>query len=157
MLSLLHHYDVRKRNHITMSPQSQYVAGLYRDVNLTKNRCRHNIGFPQGLYKSFSFINSSAQIQLELEILRNSSAIFSGSHRRCSVKILFSKEFVILKGKHLCGGIFFIKVAGLQASNCFKKGVSTQIFSYEYQEIYKSTYFEEHLQTIIFAFLEIVV
>ena len=31
-----------------MSPQSQYVIGLYRDVNPTKNRCRHNIGCPLG-------------------------------------------------------------------------------------------------------------
>ena len=111
-----------------MSPQSQYVVSLYRNANLTKNQCRHNIGFPQGLHKSFFFINSLAQIQLELEILRNSSAIFGGSHRRCSVKILFSKEFVILKGKHSCGGIFFIKFAGLQASDCFKKGSQHRYF-----------------------------
>ena len=26
-----------------MSPRSQYVIGLYRDVNPTKNRCRPNI------------------------------------------------------------------------------------------------------------------
>ena len=31
-----------------MSPQSQYVIGLYRDVNPTKNRCRHNIRCPLG-------------------------------------------------------------------------------------------------------------
>ena len=32
-----------------MSPQSQYVIGLYRDVNPTKNQCRHNIGCPLGI------------------------------------------------------------------------------------------------------------
>ena len=31
-----------------MSPQSQYVIGLYRDVNPTKNRCRYDIGCPLG-------------------------------------------------------------------------------------------------------------
>ena len=31
-----------------MQPQTQYVIGLYRDVNPTKNRCRHNIGCPLG-------------------------------------------------------------------------------------------------------------
>ena len=36
-------YDVGKRYHITMSLQSQYVVGLNRDQNPTKNRCRHNI------------------------------------------------------------------------------------------------------------------
>ena len=60
------------------------------------------------------------------------------------------------KAKHLCRGLFFIKVAGLQASNCIEKGASTQIFSYEYREIYKNTYFDEHLQTAASAFLETV-
>ena len=32
-----------------MSAQSQYVIGLYHDVNPTKNRCRHNIGCPLGV------------------------------------------------------------------------------------------------------------
>ena len=31
-----------------MPLQSQYVLGLYQDVNPTKNRCHHNIGFPLG-------------------------------------------------------------------------------------------------------------
>ena len=47
-LSQQHHYDAGKRYHITTSPQSQYVIGLYRELNPTKNRCRHNIRCPQG-------------------------------------------------------------------------------------------------------------
>ena len=31
-----------------MSLRSQYVIGLYRDVNPTKNRCRLNIACPLG-------------------------------------------------------------------------------------------------------------
>ena len=31
-----------------MLPQSQYVIGLYRDVNPTKNWCRPNVGCPMG-------------------------------------------------------------------------------------------------------------
>ena len=53
-LSLQHHYDVGKRYHITMSPQSQNVIGLYRDVNLTKNQCRYNIGWPLGVVWRFT-------------------------------------------------------------------------------------------------------
>ena len=34
------------------------------------------------------------------------------------------KNFVIFTGKH-CWGLFFIKVTGLQASNCIKKGLNT--------------------------------
>ena len=64
------------------------------------------------------------------------------------------KKFLIFKEKHLCWGLFFIEVAGLQASNCIKNGASTQIFSCEYREIYKNTYFEEHLGMAASAFLE---
>ena len=63
-------------------------------------------------------------------------------------------KFVIFKGKHLCRGLFFIKVAGLQASNCVKKGASTQIFSCNNWEIYKNTDFEDYLRTAASAFLE---
>ena len=81
------------------------------------------------LQKSFSFINSSVQIQLELEILGNSSTIFRSSLRRYSIKKLFLKIFVIFTGKHLCCGLFLIKVAGLlKASNCIKKGLQHRYF-----------------------------
>ena len=33
-----------------MSLESQYVIGLYRDVNPTKKRCRHNIGCPLSIF-----------------------------------------------------------------------------------------------------------
>ena len=42
-----------------MSPQSQHVIGLYRDVDATKNRCCHNIRCPLGLQK-FGFLNCNA-------------------------------------------------------------------------------------------------
>ena len=41
-------YDVGKRYHITMSLQYQYVVGLHRDENPTKNHCRPNIACPLG-------------------------------------------------------------------------------------------------------------
>ena len=51
------------------------------------------------------------------------------------------KNFVIFTGKHLCGDLFFIKVAGF--SGLYLKRTSTQIFSGEYWRIYKNIYFEE--------------
>ena len=36
-LSLHHHYDVRKRFHITISLPCQYVIGFHRDENPTKS------------------------------------------------------------------------------------------------------------------------
>ena len=55
--------------------------------------------------------------KVELEILRNSSTIFRSSHGSCSIKKAILTNFVIFTGKHLCWGLFFDKVAGLQASN----------------------------------------
>ena len=53
------------------------------------------------------------------------------SHRRCSIK-QGVKNFDIIAGKHLHCSLFLI---------------FSFIFSCEYCEIYKSTYFEEHLRT----------
>ena len=55
---------------------------VYKNLNL----CYFMSTIIERLYKSFSFINSSVQIQLELEILRNSSTILGSSHWRCSIK-----------------------------------------------------------------------
>ena len=66
--------------------------------------------------------------QGELEILRNSSTIFSSSHRRCSIKQAILKHFVIFTGKHLCRGLFFNKVAGHEACNFIKKRLQHRYF-----------------------------
>ena len=76
------------------------------------------------VYTIFFFISSSVQIWLGLEILRNSSTIFTSNHIKSILK-----NFVTLIGKkHLSWGLFFIKVAGLQASNCIKKGLQYNYF-----------------------------
>ena len=49
---------------------------------------------------------------------------------------------MIFTGKHLYWGLFFSKDAGLQASNCIKKGLKNNIFFCKYQEIDENTYFE---------------
>ena len=45
-----------------MSLQSEYVIGLYRDVNPTKNRCHHNIAYPLGL--DFYIFDESANFKI---------------------------------------------------------------------------------------------
>ena len=45
----------------------------------------------------------------------------------------------------------FIKVPGLHASKLIKKETPTQVFPCEYCEIFKFTYFEEHLGTAVFV------
>ena len=75
------------------------------------------------LYKSFSFVNSSVQLSnLNLKFLEILQPYSEPTTRWCSIKQLFL-FFLIFTGKHLCWGLFLIKVAGLQASNCIKKGL----------------------------------
>ena len=65
------------------------------------------------------------------------------------------KNFVISTGKHLFWGPFFIKFAGIQASNCILKDFGTDISSWNW-ETYKNTCFEEHLGKVASVFLETV-
>ena len=66
-------------------------------------------------------------------------------HRRCSVKKGVLKNFTNFTRKHQCWSPFFNKVAG--AYDFIKKETPTQVFSCEICEIFKNTYFEEHLRT----------
>ena len=59
------------------------------------------------------------------------------------------KSFTILTGKHLCRSY---KVAGLKTFSFIKK-TPIQVFSCQYYEMFKNTYFEEHLRTAASDFL----
>ena len=58
------------------------------------------------------------------------------SHRRYPFKKAVLKNFAIFVGKHLYWSLFLIKLQS-----------PTQPFSCEYCEIFKTNFFEEHLQT----------
>ena len=66
-----------------------------------------------------------------------------GSHRRYSVKKGVFINFAKFTGKHRCQSLFLNKVAGLrpQACNFIKKETLAQLFSYEFCEIYKNTFY----------------
>ena len=68
---------------------------------------------------------------------------FRISHRRCSVRKGFLRNFAKLTGKHLCQSLFFNKVAA--ACNFIKKETLAQVFPCEFCEISKKTFFTEHL------------
>ena len=53
------------------------------------------------------------------------------------------RNFTKLTGKHLYQSPFFIKVAGL--CNFIKKETTAPVFSYEFCEIPKNTFFTEHI------------
>ena len=69
-----------------------------------------------------------------------------GSHQRCSVKKGVLTNFAKFTGKHLCQSLFFNNVAGL-ACNIIKNETLVQMFSCEFCEISKNTFFTGHLWT----------
>ena len=74
---------------------------------------------------------------------------YRSSHQRCSVRKGVLRNFTKFTGKHLRQSLFFNKVAGLrpEACNFIKKEALAQVFSCEFCEISKNTFFTEHLWT----------
>ena len=70
------------------------------------------------------------------------------NHRRCSLRKGVLRHIAKFTGKHLCQRLFFNKVVGLrpQACNFIKKETLAQVFSCEFCEISKDTFFTEHFQ-----------
>ena len=55
------------------------------------------------------------------------------------------RNFAKFTGKHLSQGLFFNKVSGLRSATLNKKETPAQVFSCEFCEISKNTFFIEHL------------
>ena len=72
--------------------------------------------------------------------------IIKSSHQWCSVKKGVHRNFAKFTGKHLCQSLLFNKVAG-GSCNFIKKETLTQVFSCEFCENSKNTFFTEHLRT----------
>ena len=72
---------------------------------------------------------------------------FKSSHQRCSKKKDAVKNFVILTEKQL-GWSLFLKSCRTKGLQLYWKETPTQLFSCEYFEIFKNTYFKKHLWTI---------
>ena len=51
------------------------------------------------------------------------------------------KSFAKFTGKHLCQSLFFNKVAGLTPATLLKKKTLAQVFSCEFCELFKNTFF----------------
>ena len=63
-------------------------------------------------------------------------------------KICVLKNFVKFTGKKLCQSPFFNKVAGLRPVTSLKKRL-WQMFSCEFREIFRNTFFTEHLRWLL--------
>ena len=69
------------------------------------------------------------------------------SHRRCSVRKCFLRNFAKFSGKHLHQRLFFSKFAGLSPQLYLKRvnSTPTQLFSCEFCKICNNTFFTKHL------------
>ena len=63
------------------------------------------------------------------------------SHRRCYVRKGVLRNFAKFTGKNQCQSLFFNKAAGF-----IKRETLAQVFSCEFCEISKNTFFREHLR-----------
>ena len=63
-------------------------------------------------------------------------------------KICVLKNFVKFTGKQLCQSLLFNKVAGLRLVTLLKKRL-WQMFSCEFREIFRNTFFTEHLRWLL--------
>ena len=71
---------------------------------------------------------------------------YRSSHWRCSVEKCVLRNFAKFARKHLCQRLFFNKVAGLRPATLFKESL-VQVFSCEFYEFSKNTFFTQHLRT----------
>ena len=79
-------------------------------------------------------------------------SIYRSSHHRCFLWKDILRNFVKFTGKHLSHSLFLNKVAGLRPATLLKKETVAQVFSCEFYEISKNTFFAEHLWTIASEF-----
>ena len=111
------------------------------------------VWFSRKIFLMLSSINETnfiVRLPLLLEILSNICVVII-SCRVCDVKYRSSvlevfcekgvlRNFAKFTGKHLCQSLFFNKVAG-GACNIIKKETLVQVFSCEFCEISKNTFF----------------
>ena len=76
--------------------------------------------------------------------VKSYSSEYRSSHWRCSVRKGVLRNYAKITGKHLCQSLFFNKVAG-RSSTLLKKKTLAQVFSCEFCEIFKNTFFTEYL------------
>ena len=86
------------------------------------------------------------KIMVKLLILTVVVSLITRSRLELFFKKGVLRNFTKFTGKHLCQRLFFNKVAGLRTQDCnfIKKESLSQVFSCEFWEISKNTFFTEH-------------
>ena len=88
----------------------------------------------------FNLLHGHFRMQILNEIIYK----YRSSHQRCSVQKVVLRNFTKFTGKQLCQCLFLKKLQGLQL---IKNETLTHVFSCEFCEISKKTFFIEHLRT----------
>ena len=68
-------------------------------------------------------------------------------NKKRSMKKGVLENFTKFTGKHLCQSLFLNKVADLRTATLLKERLLAQVFSCKFCEIFKNTFFTEHLWT----------
>ena len=99
------------------------------------------------------FKNSCNMAQRERKIFFYFKVVLSfivnrSSHRRCSIKKAVLKNFVTFTGSHLCWSLLLIKLQAWSSATLLKE-TPKQVFSCEYYEMFKNSFFIEHLWLLL--------
>ena len=135
----------KKKQSFTLSLEDTFLekphGGHIDPLPLLKRDPRTGVSQPAVSRSStkWVFLNNSQNIQ-ENTCVEVSYINFRGSCSQMSFKIVVLKNFANFTRKHLYWSLFLNKVAGLQNCNFIKK-TSTQVFSSEVCEIFKTTFF----------------
>ena len=134
--------------------QSLYLnkAAVLKPATLLKRRLWHRC-FPVNFVKflSTTFYNCFTNYEslyiiaaIHSCLIQNRSENVRSNNQRCSVKKGVLRNFAKFTGKNPCQRLFLIK---LQALGIIKKESLAQVFSWEFWEISKNTFFIEHFWT----------
>ena len=121
-----------------MSLQSQYVIGLHRDKNPTKNRCRHNVGC--SLDRLFLHLEQAKMSILEDRYQKSAMAHFkikearkgNGMRETWGMLYFFISLFLSLCFISLFLSLFSLFIYIYTYIYTYKKNICTPIYSYIY-------------------------
>ena len=114
--------------------------------------CSHR----SGVFRVFQFLLKTA-IHPRGHFLTHPSILYRlmrflqiarSSHRKCSVKKGFLRNFAKFTGKQLCQNLFFDKVAGLRPATLLKKRLWHRRFPVNFAKFLKIPFLTEHLRMI---------
>ena len=101
----------------------------------------------------FKTVNSCCDVAPPTQALKRWLLFFGSSRPEVFCKKGVLIAFTKFTGKHLCQSYFINKVAGLsEACNFIKKETLAQVFSCEFCEISKNTFFIEHLWWLLLSY-----